>query len=444
VISLFVITNTSKWKKVHRYPVKVSESTELQKILNRVNKCLEAANISQEFTRVGYDIAARNDAKNFIKAWRTMVPQNFSNKYFSPCWETNFSVSIKGRLVESKVGNMTFLSKSGIYGISGNLNFLKSIGTFKSNVVCLPKVFLIGVAKCGTTFLQCLMTNGLGMLPVQLQKELHWWDRLPMSQQHRVVLQPENIPVHLLHFAKAYEMIAAGNYGVVTVDASPGIIDTHNIFYAKTKTSSNFCLLPAILPEVLPDSKFVITLRNPVTMMYSRFLFSLKGSKAHVGRIVPDIFHMKIITKLKQFEQCLQHSSLEWCAMNITYDIYSRELPGGRTRISLAMYYIHIHKWLSGASRERFLFLTMEEVINSTDAVGKKLWEFMGYPGEYKGVKANACKRKRNENHYNNYENDPQLKMRKDTEEILKNFFRPYNQMLAALLGDKKFLWEDT
>jgi hypothetical protein len=39
------------------------------------------------------------------------------------------------------------------------------------------------------------------------------------------------------------------------------------------------------------------------------------------------------------------------------------------------------------------------------------------------------------------YKNDPRLAMRNDTREILRSFFRPYNQMLADLLGDRKFLW---
>ena len=235
-------------------------------------------------------------------------------------------------------------------------------------------------------------------------------------------------------------MIAAGNYGVVTVDASPNTMNTYNDIYEKTP--ADLCLLPAIIPEVLPDSKFVITLRNPIKMLYSAFLFSCDiHMKRHMGSNSPDIFHERILTKLKQFEKCLKCSSLEWCARNITYDIFSHELPCGRTRISLAMYYIHIRKWLSVASRDRFLFLTMEEVIKNTEAVREKLWEFMGYTDEYKGVKPSTCKRMRNRNYY---QNDPQLKMRNDTKMILKNFFQPYNRMLAELLGDKKFLWEDS
>jgi len=83
----------------------------------------------------------------------------------------------------------------------------------------------------------------------------------------------------------------------------------------------------------------------------------------------------------------------------------------------------------------------MEEVVNNTEAVRKTLWEFMGYSGEYKQVGASACKGMRNTQRYRS---DRQLKMRKDTEMILKNFFQPYNRMLAELLGDEKFLWEDS
>jgi len=426
-----------KWKPVH------CESAEVQKIMNRVDTCLEAATISQEFTKIGYDVAARNDAKDFVEALRTIIPRNFSHKYLSPCWETNFSVSIKGNLLESKFGNITFLTNPWNYDFIGNhvFQFVKSKGTFKSNVVCLPKVFLLGFEKCGTTFLYCLMTSGFGRPPVQLRKEPWWWNQLQEYQHHHVIPQPENIPVNLLNFVKAYEMIADGNYDVVTVDGSPNTMNTYNDIYEKTP--ADLCLLPAIIPEVLPNSKFVVTLRNPTTMLYSGYLWSCKihMKRKHMGSNSPDIFHERILTKLKQFEQCRKHSSLEWCARNITYDIYSHELPCGRTRISLAMYYVHIRKWLSVTSRDRFLFLTTEEVKKNTEALRKKLWEFVGYTGEYKWPKASACKGMRN---INSYQSDPQLKMRNDTEMILKNFFQPYNRMLAELLGDKKFLFEES
>ena len=70
-------------------------------------------------------------------------------------------------------------------------------------------------------------------------------------------------------------MIAEGNHGVVTVDGSPNIIDNYNGFYECTPV--NLCLLPAIIPEILPDSKFDVALRIPVTMIYTTFLYTCQG-----------------------------------------------------------------------------------------------------------------------------------------------------------------------
>jgi len=56
-------------------------------------------------------------------------------------------------------------------------------------------------------------------------------------------------------------------------------------------------------------------------------------------------------------------------------------------------------------------FLPKRWLTINTEAVRKKLWEFMGYSGEYKWVGASACKRMHNTN---SYQSDPQLKMRKD------------------------------
>ena len=46
--------------------------------------------------------------------------------------------------------------------------------------------------------------------------------------------------------------------------------------------------------------------------------------------------------------------------------------------------------------------------------------------------------------HAVNYHHDAHLQMRHDTEALLEEFYRPFNQRLADLIGDSKFLWEDT
>ena len=44
--------------------------------------------------------------------------------------------------------------------------------------------------------------------------------------------------------------------------------------------------------------------------------------------------------------------------------------------------------------------------------------------------------------HLNKAKRKPQ-KMLAETQILLKKFYRPYNEKLADLLGDKKYLWQD-
>lgn len=111
----------------------------------------------------------------------------------------------------------------------------------------------------------------------------------------------------------------------------------------------------------------------------------------------------------------------------------------------MSLYYIHIQKWLSVISRDSFVFLTMEELSTDINLVEKKLLALLGldYPSKLnlKEGHVSACSGRTNSQ--SDYSDNPQLRMRKDTQEILTDFFRPYNQKLADLLGDDKFLWEN-
>ena len=77
-----------------------------------------------------------------------------------------------------------------------------------------------------------------------------------------------------------------------------------------------------------------------------------------------------------------------------------------------------------------------------TGKVAKELWDFLDIPGDFEFYDGNACPK--NEQRTISYHSDAHLDMRNDTKTILKEFYWPFNQRLADLLGDSKFLWEDT
>ena len=419
------------------------QDPEVTRIVERVDVCLEQTNMSRRFKELGFDVIAREHAKHYMNLFRSMIPKTFNSNYYSPCWDAPLELELNGSKIRSKFSDMTFVYDMEAYREAAGVSLQHDYGgKFTSEVVCLPKVFVAGFPKCGTTYLYSLMTDGLGIRSAQVEKEPHWWVvESPYDNPHLPTL--EDIPMYLFNFANGSRLIESGQYDTITIDSSPNIMFDWLRYY-KNEPPITYCQMPAIIPEVLPDSKFIVTMRNPVKMMYSAFWFSCTTNNItvpeHTRLRGPSIFHERVVIKLRQFRRCLQRYSLEWCVVNITYNLFSPELSCGRTRIEMGLYYVHVHKWLSVVPRERFMFLTLEETSQNKEAIGRSLWEFIGIPGEYKGVQ--PFEADKNEQDTIDYRNDPRLQMRKDTEQILNDFFQPYNQKLADLLGDPKFLWE--
>lgn len=428
----------------------LQHTSEIRTIYQRLDVCLASANMTEYFKRDGYLEKAQENARHYLKVLRSIIPspEGFSEAYRSPCWETDFRAITKERgQILSEIGGKSILLNPMEYSGSPR-NVLETIrktfrGRFASNVACLPKIFVAGFPKCGTTFLYCLVTKGLGLRQVQTEKEPHWWTNAgPRVNPWKPAVK--DVVVYLLNF-----VLGTLDNQAVTVDASVETILEWPRFY-RGEPPVNYCLLPALIPIILPTSKYIVALRNPVSMLYSYFWFScsqygIKLSSEQKQRI-PDVFHDRVVAKITAFNFCLRSESLEWCTVNITNSIkqFTPELPKcGRVWLGRGLYYVHIQRWLSVAPRERFHFVQMEEMSRETGKVAKKLWDFLDIiPGDLELHDANGCQK--NEQHAVGYHSDTRLQMRRDTAAILEEFYRPFNQWLADLIGDRKFLWENT
>ena len=438
------------------YLEQYASEEEMKTVCQRLDTCLGAANMTEDFRRNGYLEKARENARHYVNVLRSIIPTSemFSKNYSSPCWETEFRVSNtkeRGKVL-SKIGGKNILLNQGDYSGSPR-RVLESIqqrdrGEFASNVACLPKIFVAGFPKCGTTFLYCLITKGLGIRPMQMLKEPHWWVNAgPLINPWKPATK--DVMVYLLNFiASTFDARA------LTVDASVETILEWPRFY-RGEPPVNYCLIPALIPKILPTSKYIVTMRNPVLMLYSYFWFSctqygIKLSKEERLK-APDVFHDRVVSKVKAFNSCLRSESLEWCTVyisNLTSILqFSPELPRcGRIWLGKGLYYVHIKRWLSVVPRENFYFVKMEEMSRDTGKVAKELWDFLEVPGDLKLYHVNKCQSLQHEQKAVNYHHDPHLEMRRDTKELLEEFYRPFNQRLADLIadGNSKFLWEDT
>ena len=462
--SLYHDTNMAKRHLNHALGEQ-GKSNELDIILSRVNTCLESTNLTLYFKSKGYYDRVQTDADRLLTNLRKVIPP-LRAPYTVPCWKTSFQVTwINSRTtkatrnVKGHIGDFNFS-----YKVPDNLLKLKNLNAMESahlshrgtqailekSVVCLPKIFLLGYAKSGSTYLYCLLHRiarlvlGVGGV-CQVEKEPHWWVHFGTQPQ-----EPDYILTYLLNF-KTGAMYRERNMAAVTIDASPNLM-WQSPRYSEDETMENYCLMPSLIPVILPDSKYFVIMRNPITMLYSAFWFSCTSRDKSVYPVKyqgPDIFHERIIKKITIFNNCKdQGIHLDKCVNMVGADLYTPELPKcGRTRLEMSLYYFHTRKWLSVVPRERIHFFTMEELATQDIThTAKAILDHLELPlfsAINMGFAAEDLQNcNENTQHKIDYKHDPRLKMREDTKQILEEFFQPYNKMLADLLGDEKFLWE--
>ena len=432
----------------------VGESSQLkhlheqESVVKNVEFCLLTVNITKNFT------TASDNARRLVQVLREIIPRDFDQHYTSPCWEADFNVSvnINGISVIAQLNHHLYRTDLRDQNplLIRKLQYLRG-GSTSSPLICLPKVFLAGFPKCGSTFLYCLMTHMFGSS--QLQKEPNWWIA-KRPETHPRKTESRHVPIYLLNFLDMSHELSSGHYNhtmyhqPLTIDGCPNLMEQWPRWY-KDEPPINYCLLPAIIPQVLPDSKFVVVMRSPLDMLYSTFWYSCTRLHINLSRQTqirgPSIFHEKAATKIAMFNTCMLNRSLHECIIEINHDLFSPELPAtcGRLRLGKALYIAHVQRWLSVVPRDKFLFLTLEELERETGSVQRELWRFVGYPDAAYDISTDGSRLcGKNIQHKIDYHNDPQLRMMDDTRKMLTHFFKPYNKMLVDLLNDTKFLWD--
>ena len=451
-------------------------SPQHNQIESLVERCMMAAHLNQRFLIEN----AKSNAKYFYDEFGKVIPLKFLSDYKSHCWEKSYS---------------SWWTKSSYSGYIGNISFCKHIDRrkahvlssltkrfpkkkYKTNFLCLPRVFLAGFPKCGSSFLYCVvkklisMSTGNVRSMTEVEKEPHFWVKANAAS-NIFVPKVEDISSYLLTFLPGMHAISHFNKTNVTLmDGTPNLLFNWPRFRRNEHNLTNYCLLPSTLPNLLPSSKYLVIMRNPVQMLYSAFWFSCTMYGIELPRKLklkgPDLFHERVTTKIHLFNKCMRNESdpsiseacmldtgydsciqqrmhlLDKCIHQITFNIFSPELPRcGRSRVAMGVYFVYIHKWLSVVSRSSFFFLTLEELIKSPRLVFQNVLKFLDLKTSISSKNMveqikNLCNENTNVVHY---KEDPKLHMREDTRSLLETFYRPFNHLLARLLDNDKFLW---
>lgn len=457
------------WRTYPSVKNKTAYELELQMVYRNLDKCLEGADLTGHFGSQDYLETARENAKTFLSTIRKVVPTHFSHHYSAPCWDSKLSVRYceedvpqldhkRMRRVEGSVNEFVFKTSLDLFEYELKTEIRTKVN-ITSPTLCLPTLFIAGFPKCGSTQVYCLVTNlaklanpSYNLSSTALGKEPHWWVPHGPHSSSYVPHQPTRLVGYLMNFIGTATVQRNSRFALPIIDGSPNLIFQWQR-YSPTENLENYCLVPAVLPQILPNSKYIVVMRNPADMLYSAFWFSCSAGHLKLNRAQqlwgPHIFHEKVEKKIMMFKNCTTTRPVDNCLIDVYPLITSSFGACGRVRLEVGFYYHYIRRWLSVVPTRQFFFLTTEELHDNVTYihVANKISEFLGLGVHIESVETlQHISRQQTEcsniqSRYD-YHHDTELQMRNDTRKLLNDFFKPYNQKLAELLGDKKYLWQ--
>lgn len=427
------------------------------------------ANIHQNLNTCN-EVMKNDSYKTFVdgvlSSWYKFIPVS-REKHILPsnCWYTNSFKHVPQTVIDriQSVSNFNHISHQFQQSEAEQIleAVLKDNQTAKFEVIrskkqkpsgeifCLPTVYLPGFPKCGTTTLYNLLMSH-PHIERPARKEGQFWGNFMIAPNKAYQdLQPL---LYIYRFKEVAKKIARSNHKL-TIDGS-----THTVYDSSRlgDAVSDMCMIPILLHKVMPDTKIIIMLRNPTSRLWSHYWFYCSRTKYdfekydgllppvpdHVINKASERFHNHTVAAINEFNNCIQSGNSEFkCTYDAFYDDDHHSLACGKSRIGVSLYYIHIMKWLSVFPREQLLFLTMEELAEDSYAIVSKAWKFVGLePIPRSSVPPIVS----NTNKWiisNKYKD--KFKMWPETKELLDTFFHPFNQRLAKLLDNERFLWTE-
>ena len=420
--------------------------TELKAVEHNLNICLNASNLILFFKKHNYYTTAKENARQLMLTMRRIIPHQFSITDPVPCWGTQWQVqgSRSSPTVWGNIGNFHFNHSTILYPPE-TLKLLHDDygGHLSFPFVCVPKVFLAGFPKCGSTYLYCLLSKIAQVEasysytgPSESVKEPRWWAPAGEKKAYMQPLQTHHLAAYLLNYVQGVQsMLTTGH--ALTIDASQNLLFQWPRF-SSSESFENYCLLPAVLPLLFPTSKYIVIIRNPIHTLYSAFWFSCSShgvlQDPAEQRKGPDVFHSRVVQRLREVESCRQTHPIEICLIDSepVTAVPDSEPQGwaacGRVKLESTMYHFHIRKWLSVVPRKHFLFISNEEMLDSVVVVANKIAGFMGYHTRFTHAseELKISKSCRNSQESIDYHSDPHLWMREDTRKLLDDFFKSF------------------
>ncbi|XP_045177068.2 carbohydrate sulfotransferase 15-like [Mercenaria mercenaria] len=328
---------------------------------------------------------------------------------------------------------------------------------------CLPYFYLIGVKKSGTTDLFSRIQRHAEFCKPLFSKESQWFARIRFginarsltNNNMRSIIQrgidPRKVEFFISLFDKAARCISFSpstrrrndslRYKMVTAEASPSTFHMHTNWERLPGNENlteprytNFHFIKHITPNV----KIIILFRDPATRLYSDFLHTTGG---RYGRSSPEVFHRDVTELIKAYKGCFRRFSQRRCVYNNTL---KQELRWKRTRLAesfnAGFYAVLMRDLLEVFGKAQVLPVLMTDYIAKMEETLRNVFSFL----DMSAVNSITMRRMLKTDPQNVSKKKKAGAMLDKTRDMLYDFYRPYNEDMAALMNDTRYLFPKT
>lgn len=370
-----------------------------------------------------------------MRTWEKLVPAATvmdSNN----CWHANnfnqLSAAQRRKMagVKSFVHLRTLFNKKELGGMMNRI--LRSDDTSDLTpadyFLCLPNTFVIGFPHCGAA----LMHRNFEVHPDFAEsswREPHFWRELARHRDGKY--RELDVLLYLFHFYEASQKIKERRKVFIT-DASTSTV---YISAQPFEKEEDLCVVPMTMFNILPLANFIVIMRNPIDMMWSDFwFFCSKTSRFKTATGAVETFHEFAVTAINKFMECMAKQTLLYCATAASSS-YGEESSCKRVRLGLGLYYVHLRRWFSVYPREQFLTIQYEDWLSNFSSTMDDVWSFIGVSPATESVQDEGSP-----DPWAKHFQQSDFKMLPETRKLLREFYLPYNKMLARLLNQQQYL----
>jgi hypothetical protein len=208
----------------------------------------------------------------------------------------------------------------------------------------LPDFLIIGTQRGGTTSLYRYLEKHPSVLPTVLNKGVHYFDT---NFDKGPTWYRSHFPTSV---AKAFRRRRAGGGPVITGEGSP--------YYAFHP------LAPQRIAELLPDGRFILMLRDPISRAHSHY-------QHEVARGFEEL---SFEGALEREEERLQGEE-ERMVADPSYFSFAHQ---HHSYVARGLYLAQIQRWHSVLPREQLLILDSSDFFSNADATYRDVLRFLG------------------------------------------------------------------